>query len=274
MAEQLGAPSDPPNEPPASEGRACAACSTMNPASATFCWKCFANLPPANASGRPFAAPASAQAGVTGPPMPAPPRAPGPFPAPAPTSTPQPWTGQTPAAPARKSRRPFAILIGVVAAIVGYVAVGAFFRTDLTMPESIAGIPRQHSATAQRLEQQAHDGFGQNSVRTEGAAYGTTDPEYLVIAAADASKDPDETFQGYADGFASGSHGQATVALDARTTTQGDGATYICADFTGGVSGQLCLWQTDDVTGFVTALNKERPEALAFTRQAAALIGA
>lgn len=268
MAEQLGAPS----EPPTSGARACAACSTMNPASATFCWKCYANLPPANASGRPFSAPA--RAGATAPPMPAPPRAPGVFPAPAPMSAPPPWAGGTPAPPARKSRRPFAILIGVVAAIVGYVAVGALFRTDLTMPESIAGISRQHSATAQKLEQQAHDGFGQDSVRTEGAVYGTTDPEYLVIAAADASRDPDETFQGYADGFASGSHGQATVEMDARAMTQDDGATYICAGYTGSVSGQLCLWQTHDVTGFVTALNKERPEALAFTRQAAAVIGA
>ena len=270
MAEPVGSPST----PPMSDGRACAACSTMNPVSATFCWKCFANLPPANASGRPFLAPASVQAGPTAPPMPAPPRAPGPFPSPAPVSASAPWAGQTPAAPPRKSPRPLAILVGIVAAIVGYVAVGALFKTDLTMPESIAGIPRQHSAAAQQLEEQAHNGFGQSSVRTEAAAYGSGDPEYFVIAAADASSDPDQTFQGYADGFATGAHGEATVGVEARATTQDDGATYVCADVTGAVSGQLCLWQTDDVTGFVTALNKERPEALAFTREAAAVTGA
>jgi hypothetical protein len=266
MAEQLGAPSP----PPMSEGRACAACSTMNPASATFCWKCFATLPTARA----FPAPAAARSpSVPGGPMPAPPQPQGSFPPPG-TPAPGPWTGQTPPPAPKKSRRPLAILIGVVAAILGYVAVGALFKTDLTMPESIAGISRDHSAAAQRIEAEAKQGFGQNGIRTEGAAYGVGGPEYFVIAAADASSDPDETFQGYANGFATGSHGQATVDVDARATTQRDGATYICADVTGGVSGQLCLWQTDHVTGFVTALAKERPEALAFTREAASVIGA
>jgi hypothetical protein len=240
----------------------------MNPASATFCWKCFATLPPASTAARSFRPGAPSGAGLS---MPAPPQAPG---FPAPTRSPAPWAGQTsPPAPG-KSRRPLAILIGVVAAILGYVAVGALFKTDLTMPESIAGISRDHSAAAQRIEAEAKQGFGQNGIRTEGAAYGVGGPEYFVIAAADASSDPDETFQGYADGFATGSHGQATVDVDARATTQSEGTTYICADVTGGVSGQLCVWQTDHVTGFVTALNKERPEALAFTREAASVIGA
>jgi hypothetical protein len=243
MAEQLGAS----ETPPGSEGRACATCSTMNPASASFCWKCLATLPPANASVRPF---------------------------PAPGAIPPPLGEPTNAAPSRRLRLPVAIIVGLVAAFLGHAIFGALFGTDLTMPESVAGLPRDHSAAAQRFEDEAENGFGQD-VHAAAAAYGETEPpQFFIIAIADPSSAADQAFQSYANGFMSGSNGQTSVDVAGRSTGERDGATFICADVTGALAGTLCMWKADGVSGLFHAIRKERPEALAFTREARSLVGA
>ena len=161
-----------------------------------------------------------------------------------------------------------------MAAFLGHAIYGALFRTDLTMPESIAGSPRIHSADATRFEDRAQQSGEQEHARASAAVYGSSSPEYFLIAIANPSSSPDENFEAYARGFASGSGGQTTVDVAGRATTEGDGTTFICADVTGQLSGSLCMWQTDDVSGYVHAIGKEQPEALAFTREARSLVGA
>jgi hypothetical protein len=169
-------------------------------------------------------------------------------------------------------RVPIAIVVGVVAVLLGRAIVGGLFGTDLSMPDAIAGVPRDSSTSSQRFEDAAKQEFGREDLHASVAAYGTAGPEYFVIALDHPNPDADEAFQTYARGFMTGATG-TTVDIEGRTTSEGDGATYICADMTGSLTGTLCMWSTEDVTGYVHAIGKEQAETLAFTRQAGSLVG-
>jgi hypothetical protein len=227
----------------------------MNPTSASFCWQCFASFAPANA-------PAGAS------PFPAPP--PG-TPLARPFSTP----AHTPASASARRSSGKGKIVGLIGlGIVAALLARGLFATDLSMPETIGGIARNHTGAAAQAERQAESAAEVEDLNAESAVYGDPDPEYFVLAVADpADGQADETFTSFTSGFTAGSAGAVTVDVEGRTTSSAPGATYICAGITGSIVGTFCMWQTDSVAGFVLAFDKDEPQALQFAHNARDAVG-
>jgi hypothetical protein len=163
-------------------------------------------------------------------------------------------------------------VIGLIAALVGYVGVQHFLHRGVTIPGSIAGVPRMHGAVSDTFEQQMQTQAEKYDVQMDAAVFGASGTaEFLVVVINGSSVDTaDELFQSFTRGIAQSG---ATVGSD---KSQGElkGATYRCEAASGnGVQIGTCMWRTDDHVGFVLDPNGDIKSAEQLTSQVYRAIG-
>ena len=227
--------------------RACAACGAANTIDATACWQCLARF------GDNVAAAGGSLPTQTGP-VGGQPRYPLPSPMPAP-----------PAAPARAASTGVRVLVGVLAAIAGYVGVQYLLGgSDVTIPDTVAGVPRMHDAMAAEFEEDLLDEAARYDMQAEAAVFGSVGvPDFLLIVVEGSTDETtDEMFDSFVQGM---SEGGATVD-SLRRTGELAGASYRCVGAEAAGTGVgVCMWRTDDHVGIVLDLMSDTRTAEALT---------
>jgi hypothetical protein len=253
------------------EKRACTSCRAENPTDARFCWQCYTSFaempaPPSAADQRPVGAPvgplgAARTYGAAGP-VPPPPAVPlGPEPA-------------ASAPPASGSGLVLRVVVGAVAAVLGYVLVASVTGGGVSIPDSLGGLPRQTNATAQDFESEMQAEGDRWDLEVHAATYGRSSfPEtMLILVEGSALETTDELFDALVEGMAAAGasidSGQAVSGTDA-------GADYRCIPVVGtAVDGSACIWHADDHVGIVMGLGGGGGSAEALIAEAHAAVTA
>ena len=223
------------------EKRACPSCEGDNPASAAFCWRCYAPL------GQPEAASARATLAVptrmpTAPGFPPPPTgvAP-PVEAPAPRSSSISWGVR--------------IAIAVLASLVAYVGVQVLFDHGPSLPDTLAGTPRMTSQAAEDFEKQMAEDGKQHGLKVAAAAYGAgTTPDFMVLLIKGSSlESTDQLFDEFVQGMSSSG---ATIDSGSTESGQRGSTEYRCVPVsTTSVTAAACMWRDQGNVGIVLKLN-------------------
>jgi len=222
------------------EKRACPSCGTDNPATSSYCWKCFTNIP--TPEGQPYAA---------RPGMPAPPVEGG-SPWHRPGYAPDwPTTVQTP--PPKRS----GLARAIVGLLVGAVAVIGV-RTLLdgrapTLPDTLAGTPRITDGLATTFEEQMNEQAGTYGLDIATGIYGSSTPEFFVILVDDAAVETtDQLFDSFVAGM---SEAGAVVDISAGDSGPLGDAEYRCVPVSApGVKAGACMWRSHSDVGIVLQL--------------------
>ncbi len=197
------------------ERSTCPSCGGDNPKAAAFCWRCYANLPAAAATGAPR--PAGSAAGVASPTfgrlgvdrMPSPP------PIPAPPAT-------------NNGASTFArIAVGAAAAMIALFGVRAVLDRGPTLPDVVAGTPRITTQEMRDFEAQlVEEGEGSN-LDVAAGVYGTGPvPSFIVLLVEGrTSEATDDIFSQFVMGMSSGG---ATVDESATVSGELEGLEYRC----------------------------------------------
>lgn len=221
------------------EQRACSACGAANRLDAAHCWQCLARfsvpVPPAPVRGGSGAAPAH-----PGLPPPA-----------APTTAPQ-------GAPEPSTSGPGAI---VVAAVGLLALVGGFFLVQrllggggVALPDSLAGAPRLHDASSERVQAEMQDTMATFDVEVDTGLYGGgAVPEFVVVVVEGRSLDSSDAMF---DEFVTGLTQAGAQVSSEGTTADLDGAQHRCLGMRAqGAQMGACMWQADEHAGFVLQLD-------------------
>jgi hypothetical protein len=146
------------------------------------------------------------------------------------------------------------VLVGVLAAIVGFVGVQRVLGDgDVAIPERVAGATRMHDAMATRFEQQMVAEAARYDLQADAAAFGSGGvPDFLlVVVEGSTGETTDEMFDSFVEGM---SQGGATVDT-LRRTGELDGASYRCVGAEAAGTGVgVCMWRADDHVGIVLDL--------------------
>ncbi len=246
------------------EKRACPSCRAENPASAQFCWQCFAPLAdlPAPPGGsrpgglHPGLARGLGQPAPTSSRVPAPPG--GPFP-----------SGVSETAPASSGGSlALRVVLGAIGAVLGYALVASLMGGGVSIPETLGGLPRQTNDTAKDFESEMRDEGDKWDLEVHAATYGRSAfPETMLILVEGSSLETtDQLFDALIDGMT-----QAGATVDAEGGVSGihDGADYRCVPVSGpGVDGSACIWHADDHVGIVMDLGNGAGAAEALIAEA------
>ena len=149
---------------------------------------------------------------------------------------------------------------------MAFVGIQHFLHRPVEIPESVAGVPRLHDASAKNFEQQMGVEAEKYDVDARSGVFGTSgEPEFLVVVMnGGASETTDELFQSFMSGM---TQGGAAVGDD---KSQGElkGATYRCVGASGGgMRVGTCMWRADDHVGFVLDLDGDVHSAEQLTSQ-------
>lgn len=235
--------------------RPCPACGAANTTDAANCWQCFARfgatLPPApGADGGPGQPGDQVQRYRPG------------FPPPAPIPQ-APVTGRTSSLGGSMVLR---VLIGLVAASVGFVGVQRLLGSDgVEIPESVAGVERMHDDTAQRFADEMQAEAAKYDLQADAAAFGSGGlPDFLLIVVTGSSwETTDQMFDSLVEGLNQGGMNVDTL----RRTGEIDGSAYRCVGAEAAGTGVgVCMWRTDGHVGIVMDLESDTRTAEALTR--------
>jgi len=223
------------------EKRACPSCGGDNPATAAFCWRCYAPLGQAAAT--------PTRAGVAAPArMPA-----------APSFPPPPVAGPPPSvpAPSRSSGISWGVrlAVGALAALVGYFGVQAVFGGGPSLPDTLAGTPRMTSQAAKDFEKQMADQGKRNDLKIAAAAYGAgTTPDFMVMLIQGSSlESTDQMFDQFVQGMSSSG---ASIDSAGGDSGQRGSTEYRCVPVsTTSVTAAACMWRDETNVGIVLKLN-------------------
>jgi len=207
---------------PDPQASTCTGCGAENASSSSFCWRCFRAF-------EALAAPAAtvpsrreaAEPGLLG---------------------------------ERASTRPSS-LRWLTAIVVSLAAIAAVSYLSLrgsgttSFPDSFAGLARIESAQTDLAAQVFRSSSETEGMDADMAFYGSeVDPvaALMWIRGAEAAPGgPDDAFEAFAAGFASGNNGSVATSLRVERTV--DGIRYVCAPVTGALPAGLCMWEEDDV---------------------------
>jgi hypothetical protein len=249
--------------------KSCSKCNSSNPASADFCWGCFAAFP---GTSRPFSGyagqgtVASGPLGAVAPPQVGSPSSP---------QAPRQWIPSPPSSSQRSVgwKLPASAKVGVAAFVVAALAAAAFIFTNqgggsrIAMPPSIAGAQRIVSPQAQQVEAQIVQLAKRNGVTGKAGFYGIEGfPTFAVVGFdyhISEEESPEVIFRQFSNGVASANG--ASVDMSTLTNENRAGTAYICARVRGNVPGSVCMWSETDVVGFVLAIRQGVKNARALT---------
>jgi len=212
------------------ERRACPSCSADNPHDAEFCWQCYVRFVPVP--------PAPTQPGW------------------GPSGTPAPSAPVTVQRPSSSRARVVRVVVGVVVALVVAAAVRNVLTPHYHVPESVAELPRIHTAAVDRFEQDMIAEGNTSGLTIEAAAYGAAgaDPDVLlVLVDGRAAENTDELFASFLDGIAS-----SGVAVDQSAASTGSyrDAEWRCLPLTAGRNDAVaCMWREDASVGITLDLS-------------------
>jgi hypothetical protein len=247
----------------AQEHRVCAACGAHNDPAVAFCWQCYAPFEASVTPAPPLGAvPGPPGPGGTGPMRPG---MPGGYQVggargPVGVATPPP-SGVGIPSPVSTSSSSRGGLVKTIAGLVAFAVAAAaayllFLGGGVTMPDSIEGVPRMTSVTAEQFEKGvdeiSQEEFGGNGA---GAMYGTGPlPQFMVIAADVTSV---ETTDQLFDALITGATGAgATVDESQAWSGNRNGVEYRCVAVSQPLTG-ACLWREDGSVGVVMTLDRD-----------------
>jgi len=215
---------------PTDAKRTCPSCGAANPVAGSYCWQCYARFQPAPPSVGPGRPDVRTTFGIPAPPPVA-------------------------ATPRRRSSRLARLTVGLVAALVGYFAVQAVFGSaHVSLPDSVAGLPRMTSSAVTQLTDQAEAQGRDWDLDVQAGGYGTGLSPDIVVILVDgrASETTDQLFESFTGGVV-----QAGARVDETRQVSGerDGTEYRCVPVEGsGLTAAACMWRDEDSVGIVLDL--------------------
>lgn len=218
------------------EKRACPSCGADNPVSSKFCWQCYVPFQPP-APLMPAAPPNGGSVIAARPGMA--PQGPSPMPMPAPESS-----SSGPVSTITK------LVVGALAAAVGYFGVQSFLGSSVEMPASIAGSPRMTDAAAKEFETSTINEAKDWDLDVQAGVYGSAAPEIFLILIDDAAiETTDQLFDSLTMGM---SEAGATVGEDDVLSGEHNGSEYRCIGVSGnGLDASACMWRSDANVGII-----------------------
>ncbi len=187
---------------------------------------------------------------------------PGAFPPPPPPGgLPPPPAGWWPAPPPRRRTGLRNAVIGVTVGLgllgIAVTVFAVYLQSrPLHTPPALAGRPRATGAAAADVERELRAEMG-DVPKLITAAYGTGDPEYVLIAGDGGERDTEEAFDEFAKGFTEDDGG--TVG-----PSQVQPGGVKCATLTmEGLRGAFCAWGGGRSDGFVVAFDSRNLRRLA-----------
>ena len=177
------------------------------------------------------------------------------------------WGASIPTAtaipPARKSKT--GSIVAILVAVVVVLAVGGYLLTKsahktATLPESVAGIPRLHDATATQVETLLKgQTFG--GLTLDVALYSpNSDPGFIVLVTDQAkSGDAEKDFSDFSSGFATTSQG--SIDQSKKVSDTRGGIQYVCAPATvASTQAGVCVWRDANIFGAVLSFQTVDPQ--------------
>ena len=222
--------------------RSCASCGAENVLPATFCWRCFRVF---ETSGAPAA----------------------------------PWPSRPDLLPPRavgnatrvrsRSVGQLAVVVAVTLGVVATIAYLSLRASEVSFPTSFGGLDRIEGTQTDLAADVFRASSEAAGMDADMAFYGSgADPVAALMWIRGAERTPggpDEVFDAFADGFASGNNG--TVVTGERDVQVVEGVTYVCAPVAGALPAAICLWEQDEV--FWVLLDVRPGEGLSATRDLA-----
>ncbi len=211
----------------------CSNCGAENPATAPFCWRCYA--PFGHLGVRPTTqTQGPATTAQTSPPATRPAWTSAPIPAPPPPSP---------------RRGPKAILIGTVIVVVSAALAGWWFtRERISLPDAFNGVTRYTSPQTDAGVERFHSFMDSQGLEGDLAFYGVEQtPRSALIWIKDPSHtDTEAAFKAFASGFGPALGGDAVDTQHINRTPAG-ALIYLCAPVSGAIPGAVCFWRDDQV---------------------------
>jgi hypothetical protein len=218
----------------------CPSCGGDNPKAAAFCWRCYANMPPAPLAPGQVGAEGNAtrsfgRLGV--PTMPNPPSMPVP-----PTSS---------GGPSTLAR----VIVGAAASLIAVFGVRSLLDHGPSLPDVLAGTPRITTQEMKDFEKEMIENGKSSNLDVAAGAYGTGAIPAFVVLLVEGRTDEgtDAIFNEFVGGMTSGG---ATVETNAGESGQYQGVEYRCVPVAAPqVAAAACMWRDDGTVGIVFGID-------------------